>query len=184
MWGHIMNTEHKHEEVPESQNMSGLAEPDPAWTAIYDRERKSLNRAIGKQLRQIDHIGSTSVPNLRARPEVDILLGVYRLKSPAYYETLLKTQGYEHVVLTSNLDCHYFRHATHPVQLIVTQFRSPCWETHLVFRDILKGDPHVRAEYEAMKGYLIKEHGKESDGYRSGKSEFIEKILARAKKSE
>ncbi|MBB1246785.1 GrpB family protein [Streptomyces durbertensis] len=160
-----------------------LAEPDPAWAAAYARTADAVRRALGADVRLLEHVGSTSVPGLAAKPIVDILL---ELPEPGREETYVpalaalglhlairEPDWYEHRVLRAAA-------AEPAVNLHV--FAEGCPESvrMLRFRDLLRSDAGARREYERRKRELAVRHWKYVQNYADAKTAVIDELLAKA----
>jgi GrpB-like predicted nucleotidyltransferase (UPF0157 family) len=156
-----------------------LTEYDPAWVQIWRREEPKLRRALGRELRQLDHVGSTAVPGMRARPVVDILAGMRNLLPAGQYTEGLRAIGYHHVSEGGEEERHFFRRANPHAHLHIVPMGSWTWQKHLLFRDALRTDPALRHEYEALKGYLIAEHAGDRHTYNRDKARFVDRVVDR-----
>ncbi len=161
-----------------------LAPHDPASKTRYEEERSYLTEVFGDSLVRINHIGSTAVPELLAKPTIDILLevGENTILEP-FSETLLDA-GY--VVNTPPGD-----HILYLKGYTPQGFAGQAFHIHvrnngdwgeLYFRDYLIEHPEIASEYEALKQALLKQYEHDRDGYTNAKGMFIRNIteLARA----
>ena len=157
-----------------------IAPYDPTWPARFEEEAKRLSQALGELAVRIDHIGSTSVPGLAAKPVIDIQISVARLEPLDPIRNSLAGAGYTHH--PSDWDAFYpFFHKpatwphTHHLHVCTTGGREE--RRHLAFRDFLRANPGIAREYEALKRRLAAEHSAESfesrNAYAEAKSEFI-----------
>jgi GrpB-like predicted nucleotidyltransferase (UPF0157 family) len=125
----------------------------------------------------IHHIGSTSVPGLAAKPTVDMMAGVASLEeSRAAYEPLL-TAGWESTPHRPGIAHHFGKPG---FALHLTEPGSDLWRERLAFRDALRADPELAAEYEALKLSLAREHSDDGSAYTNGKRELVGRVLAGA----
>ena len=116
---------------------------DDAWPSLYEEERARIERAIGPWAEGIEHVGSTAVPGLAAKPVIDIMVGVNSLDDSSILVERLVDIGYEYVpeferVLPFR---RYFRkmregRRTHQIHL-VERSNTEWWDRHLLFRDYL-----------------------------------------------
>jgi GrpB-like predicted nucleotidyltransferase (UPF0157 family) len=132
-----------------------LVDYDPEWAAAFEEERARLQAAIGDILRGIEHYGSTSVAGLRAKPIIDILLGVTPLENWLQCKTPLETLGYDYAD-DAGVSGHYIfgrgRDQTERTHLVhVVEFNGQSWRSNLAFRDALRTDPSLRKEYSRIK---------------------------------
>lgn len=161
-----------------------MAEYDPAWPGAYERERARIADAVGGLVVEIEHIGSTAVPGLGAKPIIDIMVGI---RSPADGERCvrpLEGLGYEYKGEFGIPRRLYFRRLTggsqtHHVHMV--EHGSDFWERHLLFRDYLREHPQEAQDYYELKVRLAAEFGTDREGYTEAKTEFIRSAEAKAK---
>lgn len=160
----------------------GLADPDPSWPERYEAEAARIVAALPADLvERIDHIGSTSVPGLAAKPIVDIQLSLAAMIPRSAYVEPLIGLGYRWVVDPWTDDHEYFsrddgeRRAFH----IHACAAGSHWERrHLAFRDALRSDPVTAAAYERLKRDLASAHPRDIMAYVDGKTSFVRSIEA------
>jgi GrpB-like predicted nucleotidyltransferase (UPF0157 family) len=164
-----------------------IAEYDPAWPAAYERERALIARALGDLMLGIEHVGSTAVPGLGAKPIIDITVGIHRLADGEKCVGPLEELGYEYRGDGEIPGRHYFRKFTRGERthhLNIVEHEGDFWERHLLFRDYLRGCPEEAEEYYRLKLRLAAQFRDDRVGYTEAKTEFIESALARARASE
>jgi len=158
-----------------------LAPHDSRWTETFGTEAEAIREALGPLLVQIEHVGSTAVPGLAAKPTVDIAAGVTSLPLPDTVITTMVALGYEDAAEDSRPGERRFRRgAAFPGEVIVhvVEWGSPAWASYLSFRDALRADPALAREYEELKRSLLEKLG---DWYRGEDKRFlIERALASA----
>ncbi len=165
-----------------SQTPIELVAYTPAWTTAYEREAARIREAAGEHVVALEHVGSTAVPGLAAKPIVDLLGGVERLADADAAVDALEAIGYDYCPAfeESLPQRRYFRrtvngHHTH--HLHVVRRDSDFWDRHVRFRDCLREDPDLARAYEQLKRRLARDHTDDIDGYTEGKTEFIERVL-------
>jgi GrpB-like predicted nucleotidyltransferase (UPF0157 family) len=150
---------------------------DPAWPAMFEQERAAITSGLG-DLEQIEHIGSTSVPGLVAKPKLDILVGLVRWRDlDAAIDRLLRA-GYGHepqLAKPHHLSMKRGLPTTHRVHLVERD--GELWREYLSFRDALRLDPGLSARYGALKQELARAHRDDHQAYSTGKGPFIEGVL-------
>lgn len=154
---------------------------DPDWPRQFDEERRVLAAVFEGSDAVVEHVGSTAVPGLGAKPVIDIMVGVPALVEAEGRIPALEGAGYEYVpdYETQLPDRCYFRkprlgpRAFH-VHCVVTG--SDSWVRYLTFRDHLRGHPDVAADYWRLKRELALRVSK--DEYSEAKSPFVEGVLA------
>jgi len=157
-----------------------LVTSDPAWPARFELERAALERRIGEwAVGGVHHVGSTAVPGLIGKPIIDILVGVRDLEtSRACFEPLAEL-GYLYAPYLPAV-MHWFckpdpARRTHHLHLI--SVGSPRYCDELAFRDLLRVDPQVAAEYSALKRDLAGRHPDDREAYTEAKGTFIRAAL-------
>lgn len=160
---------------------------DANWSTLFIQEREYLNEVLPKGLVQrIEHIGSTAVPGLSAKPTIDIQVEVNDLaRVRKEVVPLLTAAGYEFIWRPSIGEKQPFyawfikRNAqgdrTHHLHVIVPDQAS---KDRIVFRDHLRANPEAVLRYEALKQELAVRYPNDRVAYTKGKTEFINGILA------
>jgi GrpB-like predicted nucleotidyltransferase (UPF0157 family) len=153
---------------------------DPLWPLMYEAESARITAVMGPWLVDIQHVGSTSVPGLAAKPVVDIMAGVRALDDDVHFIAPLQEIGYNHVPASEDdiPDRRYFRRGEPRLfHVHVAEHEGGFWKRHLAFRDYLRAHPETAAEYAALKRRLAKEHGDDRLGYVNAKSAFISGVV-------
>jgi len=159
---------------------------DPEWPAAYEKARAEIVAGIGPHILRIDHVGSTSVPGLAAKPTIDILVGVCDWDEARITIAPLADIGWKYVGEHGIPRRHYFRRGTvrgrrtHHLHMLETT--HPEWNAMLAFRNYLRGHPDAVAEYQRLKYDLAR---KDLDGpaYQEAKAPLIQRFLERARRS-
>lgn len=158
-----------------------LTRAHDAWAAAYAGERARIVAAVGPHTVAVEHVGSTSVPQVPAKPILDIMVGVRDFEdargSVAAMEALGYTYRGEHGISRR----HYFvkgEPRTHHVHMVEVQSES--WRSMLRFRDLLRARPGLAREYAREKERLARRHARDREGYQREKGRVIEKILSQA----
>jgi len=156
---------------------------DPGWAATFARWRDRLAAALGAAVVRIEHVGSTSVEGLAAKPVVDIGVGVPDVEDEATYLPAIEGLG---VPLRSRETGHrYFRPGPgHPreIQVHVWQVGSSFERVHLLFRDYLRAHPAARAAYAALKVAVAERYRDDRIAYNEAKTGFILDTLEAAER--
>jgi GrpB-like predicted nucleotidyltransferase (UPF0157 family) len=168
-------------EPPKTYTPVVLAEYDPAWPALYERERERIERTLGPAALRIEHVGSTSVPGLAAKPVIDIVLVVADSSQEDTYLPTLEAAGYV-LRIREELDEHrMFVRKGVRVHLHVYSEACPEIERMVGFRDRLRVSDEDRRLYERTKRELAAKEWKYVQNYADAKSEVVQEILGRAK---
>lgn len=162
-----------------------IVDYDPNWPQRYEAERERILGAIGQWLVQIEHIGSTSVPGLGAKPIIDIMAAVRSLNDAMQCIEPLHALGYQYHPEFEDVlperryfnggprDDHYHLH--------MVEITSGFWERHLLFRDYLRANLETAQEYERLKRDLAERYREDRSAYTDAKTEFITMIEERAR---
>jgi GrpB-like predicted nucleotidyltransferase (UPF0157 family) len=162
-----------------------LAEPDPAWPRLYEREAERIRRALGERVVLLEHVGSTSVPGLVAKPRIDILLVVPDSADEPRYVPLLENAGYVLRIREPEWYEHrVFKGPDTDVNLHVFSPDSPEIDRLLSFRDHLRRHAADRELYAQAKRDLARREWTYVQNYADAKTEVVEEILARARDRE
>jgi len=156
-----------------------VVDPDPAWAAAFTRLRERVWPAVSEVAIAIEHVGSTSVPGLAAKPilDVDVIVppdrvadGIARLEAIGYrHRGDLGVIGREAFHPPSDVECRH--------NLYLCADGCPSLANHLAIRDHLRANPDAVAEYGALKKRLAAEFPDDIDGYVEGKTAFLVGIL-------
>lgn len=161
---------------------------DPEWPLRFQQERDLILRTCGTDaFVRIEHIGSTAVPGLGAKPIVDIMPGLRSLADAPRLIPFLETIGYEYVPayesdLPERRFCRKDVAGERAFHLHIVETTSGFWERHLLFRDYLRAHPEAAAAYERLKRRLAAEYGSDRVGYTDAKTEFIRSVEETARK--
>src|SRR5215213_3135242 len=158
-----------------------IADYDPAWPGRFRPEEAKIRTALGEAALSVEHIGSTSVPGLAAKPIVDILLVVEDSGDEASYLPALEGAGYVLRVREPDFDEHrMFRTPEKYVHVHVFSSGSPEIGRYLLLRDHLRGNEEDRMLYARTKRDLAKADRPSMQHYAEAKTEVVEGIIARA----
>lgn len=160
-----------------------LSQYSREWPETFTREHDLLVRAFEPVAVSVEHIGSTAVPGLTAKPVIDILLGAGSLAAIESRIGQLGTIGYEYITKYERelpMRRYFVKSATssYRVHLHAVERDSRIWSDHLAFRDMLRSDSNLRARYEALKVGLAAEHAQDKAAYSAAKGPFIQSALA------
>jgi GrpB-like predicted nucleotidyltransferase (UPF0157 family)/aminoglycoside phosphotransferase (APT) family kinase protein len=158
-----------------------IADYDATWPAQFEREAAAVRDVLGARAFSIDHVGSTSVPGLGAKPVVDILLVVADSSNEPSYVPQLEAAGYLLCVREPEWYEHrMFNGPRTPINLHVFSARCPEIDRMLAFRDWLRHNRDDRKTYEDLKRDLARREWQSVDDYATAKSAAVSRILARA----
>jgi GrpB-like predicted nucleotidyltransferase (UPF0157 family) len=158
-----------------------LAEADPGWPALYEREALRIGAALGDSVILIEHAGSTSVPGLAAKPIIDVVLAVPDSADEPGYVPRLEAAGY--VLRAREPDWYEHRMFKGPdTDLNLHVFTAGCTEIDrmLLFRDWLRANDADREAYLQVKQDLARRTWRHVQHYADAKTAIVREIVARA----
>jgi len=162
-----------------------IAPYDRHWPEIFETHETILAKALGNAALRIEHIGSTSVPGLGAKPIIDILLVVADSSVESSYQTQMEQAGYQLRVREPDFHEHrMFRTHERDVHIHVFSPTSPEIQRYLTFRNRLRTNSEERQLYEQAKQKLAEEKWADMNAYAEEKSEIIERIIGAAQAAE
>ncbi len=154
---------------------------DPAWPDRFQDEAGRIRNAIGEQALRVEHVGSTSVPGLLAKPIIDILLVVADSANEALYVAELEEAGFRlHVREPGWYEHRMFKGQQNDVHLHVFSQGCPEVERMLAFRDWLRTNEADRELYARSKQALANLEWKYTQNYADAKGPVVQEILSRA----
>ncbi|SFL70689.1 GrpB domain, predicted nucleotidyltransferase, UPF0157 family [Gracilibacillus orientalis] len=153
------------------------------WKNLFSEEKELLQSIIGEKIKDIQHIGSTAIEGIKAKPIIDILVGVDvledvrkfdkdRLKATGYYH-LSKVRLDEKVVFAKFTDLESLT-KTHIMHVV--EYNGNWWKEHTYFRDYLHANPEKAKEYDTLKQSLVLKYPKDEQSYTAEKKRFIDEI--------
>jgi GrpB-like predicted nucleotidyltransferase (UPF0157 family) len=157
-----------------------LCEYDPVWPARYEAASARLRAVLGDRIRLVEHVGSTSVPGLIAKPVVDIVIGVEDPDDEAGYIPDLEAAGYRLAVHELGHRALRGEESGQPINLHCYRPDSIHLRRYLVFRDRLRAEPADRELYAATKLSLTDREWPDMNVYAEAKGPVISQILTRA----
>jgi GrpB-like predicted nucleotidyltransferase (UPF0157 family) len=156
------------------------------WAIAFEKERANLKKRVGDVALDIQHVGSTSIPNLSAKPIVDILMAVLSLSDVSKIRVTLENMGYEYrengsddmqvlfVKGSEEKRTHY---------LHITEFESSEWKNSIAFRDYLRTHPEEVQCYEKLKQELAAQYSDNRGLYTIGKKDYFENVFLKAQEA-
>ena len=159
-----------------------VVEYQDAWPTQFQHVAAELRPVFAPGAATVEHIGSTAVPGLAAKPVIDIMAPVHTLAASRPAIEAARELGYVHYPYKPDV-MHWFckpsaAHRTHHLHLV--PLGSPLWRERLAFRDALRADPELRASYQALKLDLAQRHRLVREAYTDAKTPFIEQVLRQA----
>jgi GrpB-like predicted nucleotidyltransferase (UPF0157 family) len=158
-----------------------LVESDPNWPVLFHREVVRVRSVLGPAVLQLEHVGSTSVPGLVAKPIIDILLVVRDSADEPSYVPALAAAGYRLVIREPGwLEHRLLKGPDTDINLHVFSAGLQEVDRMLRFRDRLRTDEGDRELYAGTKRILAQQQWRHVQHYAQAKSEVVEEILQRA----
>ena len=161
---------------------------NPDWKNIYKLEKQNIIRALGPDnILRIEHIGSTAIPGLCAKPTIDILLEIPRLTDLEYIKEKLKNIDYQYIPKSENPAPHMMFARGYSTKGITGQTYhihirySGEWD-EIKIRDFLIKNPEFAAKYGALKRQLAVKFRNDREKYTEGKTDFINRVITMTKR--
>lgn len=154
---------------------------DRAWAKEAAMEKERLMSVCGEYVEAIEHIGSTAIPGLCAKPIIDMSIGLKRFRDAPLLITPLNSIGY-----------HFYKHFQHQMlfcrgpnekrthYLHIMRYQGKKWKHDLAFRAYLRSHPSDRSRYAKLKHTLAKRYHSDRQSYSDGKHDFITSIITKA----
>ena len=167
-----------------------LAAYDPIWKVFFEEEKRLLEKTFGNIIIAIEHVGSTAIPGISAKPIIDINVGVKSLSVAQNMQGKFEEIGYEYRPFIEGHTKEELRwqelfvkgsetKRTHHAH--VTVFESDYWNSGLLFRDCLRKNLVLAKQYAELKERLAEKYCEDREKYTSDKDQFIKKILKSSK---
>ena len=161
-----------------------LAEYDPEWPRLFEREARRVGQALGETVLELEHVGSTAVPGLAAKPRIDMLLVVPDSSDEASYVPQLEASRYLLAIREPNWYEHRtFKGPDTDINLHVFSRGCPEIDRMLLFRDWLRSNEADRALYERTKRELAIRRWEYVQNYADAKTQVVKEILSRARQA-
>ena len=153
---------------------------DPRWPALFEEMAAQIKRVAGDRILAVEHVGSTSIPGLAAKPILDILVSVPDFEKARELVPDLTSLGFEFRPHEEIPDRHYFclligTRRTHHLSLAHPD--SNHYRVTIAFRDALRSDRKLAEAYETLKLDLARRYPRDRDRYIDGKTEFVLGVL-------
>lgn len=160
-----------------------IVDYDPRWPLWYAEEEKSLRAALAPLQVVLEHIGSTAVPGLAAKPLLDISAGLADREEIHNYRSALQALGYVEFPIDPMFERRLFckgpyNEGSH--HLHVTTHGTPVWAEPILLRNYLRVHPAMATAYAQVKRDAAARHQNDLNGYHDQKSEFITNLMAQA----
>jgi len=159
------------------------------WEKEFQKEKTIIDETIGEEIFRIEHIGSTSIPGIKAKPTIDILI---EIKNESNLENIIcqmKSTGYQYSEQPNNPAPNMMFMKGYTLegfkgQAVHVHIRYVGDWDEIHFRDYLRSHNEVAKEYELLKIKLQKKHVNNREDYTNGKTDFVKRIIKEAKEEE
>lgn len=164
-----------------------IVDYDPVWPQVFEAEKARILSVTAGLIVALEHVGSTAVPGLGAKPIIDMLAGVRTLaEGRGTIGPLTGRLGYEYVPeFEIEMPYRLYFHKHPPTgdqfHLHMVETGSEFWERHLLFRNYLRAHAAARLDYDRLKRQLAAEFGSNRAGYTDAKTDFVRRIEAQAR---
>jgi GrpB-like predicted nucleotidyltransferase (UPF0157 family) len=163
-----------------------IVDYDERWPEIFKQLREALKGAFGEEALDVQHIGSTSVPGLAAKPVIDVAVSLRTYPLPPYIVSAMEALGYESRGEFGIKGRHYFvkyENGTDEPGVHVHSYSpgNPEWDAHIVFRDYLRAHPEAAHDYERLKRDLAARYRLQREVYTNSKSNFVVETLEKGR---
>ena len=151
------------------------------WQQLFAAEKKSLQAAVGDNVLDIQHVGSTSIPGMIAKPILDLGIAVDNFEAAFACVESIEKLGYIYRGENGIPRRHFFvkgNPRTHHIHML--EIRSWDWQGHILFRDYLIGHSEVAQQYAQLKLQLFEQFNGDRNAYQAGKKNFIEQVEQQA----
>ena len=158
-----------------------VADPDSHWPQLFASEQRRLADALGMPQARIEHIGSTAVPGLAAKPIIDIMMGVDTYPPAPLDVDKVSSLGYECLGEAGVPGRVYFRRrGPHDFNLHLVEIDGPIWQNNIRLREYLTASPDARVRYSAAKLQAVQNGATRLLAYSAAKSDIVDELLREA----
>lgn len=155
------------------------------WKRLYNKEEEIMLSIIKDYVIDIQHIGSTSIPGLTAKPIIDIIIGIKTFTDLPIIIKELKANGYIYRPKSSTDERVLFVKGTDGIRthhIHVVKWKGDEWNNNILFRDYLTKYSEIAEEYSKLKNSLSKKYKNDRNTYTESKNEFIQNVIMRARR--
>ncbi len=154
----------------------------PEWRRIFEQEQAALQALLGARVLDIQHIGSTAIPGMPAKPIIDIAIAVTDFEKAKACIPLIESLGYEYRGEFGIPRRHYFvKGDPRLFHIHMCEISSIEWHNVIIFRDYLSHHPEAAEQYAELKQELASRYPNDRQAYMEGKTSFVECILTAAR---
>lgn len=174
-----MSKENSHSVLGLDNNAVRLNDYTPLWADLYREEEERIMAVVGHLIVDLQHIGSTAIPGIRAKPILDMMAGVTQLEKALVCQAPLEAIGYDYIAQAGIANDYVFgKGVARTHYLHVVEYGGAKWTNHLRFRDRLRNDPELAQAYEKLKEELSQKFNDSRAKYHDAKSKFITEVVS------
>lgn len=160
---------------------------NPGYKELFNKEKESLKKLLGDSIIDIEHIGSTAIPDILSKPCIDVQVGVTRMRNAKRLIKTFEKSGYEYKRNFGRTDQHILfvkggDNRTHYIHLV--KYKGDIWKDRIFFRDYLNSHKDVLKKYEKLKIQSAEKHPTSRTGYTGAKTEFVRHIMNKRKNTQ
>ncbi|NHJ84923.1 MAG: GrpB family protein [Asgard group archaeon] len=164
-----------------------IEEYNPEWVVIYAQEAKMIKEILKNRLIDIQHIGSTAIPEIAAKPVIDMMIGLKSLENAPECIELLVKNGYCYIQRHEAIipDRRFLRKPSEGLRkfhIHMVEYDGRLWREYISFRDYLRENDNIREEYEQLKKELAAKFKADRGSYVDGKDAYVKRIIEQAMK--
>lgn len=160
-----------------------LVDYSPDWLGKFSKEKKLIEKTLGNWIDGgVNHVGSTSIPGMTAKPIIDIMVGVKSLEEAKACIPILESIGYCYAPYKPDLMLWFCKPSPEhrEYHLYLMEPTSYEWKARLAFRDYLRTHPDIAQEYIKLKQSLANTYANDRDAYTKAKESFVKDVTKKA----
>lgn len=162
------------------RNLVALSEPNTRWTEAFTKEAHRIRSGLSPMHVEIEHIGSTALLGMKAKPIIDIMVGAKDLGDAQPYFLPFSQLGYDYLEGKISGDYIFSKGDEQTYLVHLVEAGGYRWQRNVTFRDRLRRDPDLSSEYQALKQKLAKAHREDRPSYTRAKMAFINAVVGPA----
>ncbi|HUE80753.1 MAG TPA: GrpB family protein [Pyrinomonadaceae bacterium] len=173
-----MSKDNSHSVLGLENNAVRLNDYTPLWADLYREEEERIMTAAGHLIIELQHIGSTAIPGIKAKPILDMMAGVAQLEKALLCKAPLEVIGYDYIPQAGIANDYVFgKGVARTHYLHVVEYGGAKWANHLCFRDRLRNDPELAQAYAELKEELSRKFSDSRAKYHDAKTKFISEVV-------
>ncbi len=160
---------------------------DPSWPTLFAQERNRLFETVRQWIEEVEHVGSTAIPGLDAKPVIDLMVGLKSMADASSCVEPLTNLGYSYWAEGAQPHHNLFVRFVDPKMsarthnLHLVEAGGQYWKDRLLFRDYLRKHPETAKEYAKLKYMLSTRHRDDREAYTAAKADFVSEVVRRVR---